>query len=169
MDLVAIHDWQACPVALLRDLEYADDPIVGRAAIALTIHNLAYHGWTPRDRVVQLGLGAAAASVGDEWGIDLLREGIRRAETVNTVSPTYAREVLEPAAGMGLDRDLVARGDRFGGILNGLDEAALGPGRRRCARRPVRRLGSRRQGGSAGRISWSASASTPRTHRQCSA
>ncbi len=121
VDLIAIHDWHACPIALQRDLLYADDPVVGGAAISLIIHNLAYHGWTSRDRVGQLGLGAAAATVGDAWGIDLLREGIRRAETVNTVSPTYAREVLEPAAGMGLDGDLVARGDRFSGILNGLD------------------------------------------------
>ena len=127
VDLIALHDWQACPVALLRDLEYLDDPVVGDAAITLTIHNLAYHGWTPRDRAFQLGLGTAVASAGDAWGIDLLREGIRRAETVNTVSPTYAREVLEPAAGMGLDRDLVARGDRFGGILNGLDEELWNP------------------------------------------
>ena len=53
---------------------------------SLTIHNLAYHGWTPRDRVAQLGLGGDPP-VGDAWGIDLLREGIRRAELVNTVSP----------------------------------------------------------------------------------
>ena len=121
VDLIAIHDWHACPVALQRDLLYADDPVIGPAAIALTIHNLAYHGWTPRGQARQLGLEAAAATVGDGWGIDLLREGIRRAETVNTVSPTYARQVLEPAAGMGLDGDLLARGDRFSGILNGLD------------------------------------------------
>jgi starch synthase len=127
VDLIAIHDWQACPVALQRDLQYADDPVVGGAAISLTIHNLAYHGWTPRDRVGQLGFGAAAAAAGDAWGIDLLREGIRRAETVNTVSPTYAREVLAPAAGMGLDRDLLARGDRFTGILNGLDRETWDP------------------------------------------
>ena len=127
VDLVAIHDWHACPVALLRDLKYTDDPVVGRAAISLTIHNLAYHGWTPRDRVDQLGLGAAGAAVGDAWGIDLLGEGIRRAETVNTVSPTYAREVLFPASGMGLDGHLVARGDRFTGILNGLDQEVWDP------------------------------------------
>jgi starch synthase len=127
VDVVAIHDWHACPVALLRDVQYADDPIVGPAAISLTIHNLAYHGWTPRDQVDQLGLGAGGATVGDGWGIDLLGEGIRRAETVNTVSPTYAREVLLPAFGMGLDGDLVARGDRFTGILNGLDQEVWDP------------------------------------------
>jgi starch synthase len=127
VDLIAIHDWHACPVVLQRDLLYVDDPVIGPAAIALTIHNLAYHGWTPRGQARQLGLEAAAATVGDGWGIDLLREGIRRAETVNTVSPTYARQVLEPAAGMGLDGDLLARGDRFSGILNGLDPDVWDP------------------------------------------
>ncbi len=125
-DVVSIHDWHACPVALHRDVAYRNDPVIGRAAIALTIHNLAYHGWTPRARVPDLGLGAAAG-IGDGWGIDLLREGIRRAEVVNTVSPRYAAEVLHPAAGMGLDGDLRAAGDRFVGILNGLDQALWDP------------------------------------------
>jgi len=127
VDLVALHDWHACPVVLLRDLVYADDPVVGGAATSLTIHNLAYRGWMPRDQAGQLGLGDASANVGDGWGIDILREGIRRAETVNTVSPSYAREALEPAAGMGLEGDLAARGDRFSGILNGLDQGIWDP------------------------------------------
>jgi starch synthase len=136
VDLVAIHDWHACPIVLLRDVQYAHDPVVGHAAISLTIHNLAYHGWTPRDRVDQLGLGAAGVAVGDAWGIDLLGEGIRRAETVNTVSPTYAREVLLPASGMGLDGHLVARGDRFTGILNGLDQEVWDPATDAALARP---------------------------------
>ena len=126
VDVVALHDWHACPAVLLRDLAYAADPVVGPAAVTLTLHNLAYHGWTPRERVPQLGLGADPPA-GDAWGIDLLREGIRRAEAVNTVSPGYAREVLRPEGGMGLDGDLRARGARFGGILNGLDEELWDP------------------------------------------
>ena len=54
-------------------------------------------------------------------GIDLLRAGIERAELVNTVSPGFAREALTPAFGMGLDGLLREMGDRFLGILNGLD------------------------------------------------
>lgn len=126
LDLLSLHDWHACPVALHRDLTCRDDPVIGRAAIALTIHNLAYHGWTPRARVPDLGLGPADG-IGDGWGIDLLREGIHRAEVVNTVSPRYAAEVLDPAAGMGLDGDLRARGGRFVGILNGLDQGLWDP------------------------------------------
>ena len=126
VDVVALHDWHACPAALQRDLAYADDPVIGPAAMTVTIHNLAYHGWTPRDRVGDLGLGADPPA-GDAWGIDLLREGIVRAEMVNTVSPTYAREVLGPEMGMGLESQLRARGSRFTGILNGLDQALWDP------------------------------------------
>ncbi len=126
VDVVALHDWHACPAVLQRDLAYGADPLVGRAAMTFTIHNLAYHGWTPRQRVADLGLGADPPA-GDGWGIDLLREGILRAEMVNTVSPTYAREVLGPEMGMGLESQLRARGGRFVGILNGLDEELWNP------------------------------------------
>ncbi len=125
-DVAALHDWHACPAAILRDLAYADDPIVGRAATTLTIHNLAYRGWLPRERVGQLGIGDDP-SVGDTAGVDLLREGIRRADALNTVSPTYARDVLDADHGMGLDHDLRARGASFGGILNGIDERLWDP------------------------------------------
>jgi starch synthase len=126
VDVIALHDWHACPAALQRDVAYADDPVIGPAAMTVTIHNLAYHGWTPRDRVGDLGLGADPP-IGDAWGIDLLREGILRAEMANTVSPTYAREVLGPEMGMGLESQLRARGSRFTGILNGLDQALWDP------------------------------------------
>jgi len=126
VDVVALHDWHACPAALQRDLAYADDAVIGPAAMTMTIHNLAYHGWTPRDRVADLGVGAHLPA-GAEGGIDLLREGILRAEMVNTVSPTYAREVLGPEMGMGLERQLRARGARFTGILNGLDQELWDP------------------------------------------
>src|SRR4029079_7861734 len=54
-------------------------------------------------------------------GLDLLRTGIERADLVNTVSPGFAAEALTPEFGMCLDDTLRARGDRFIGILNGLD------------------------------------------------
>ena len=46
---------------------------------------------------------------------------------MNTVSPGFARESLTPALGMGLDDVLRARGDRFLGILNGLDDDLWNP------------------------------------------
>jgi starch synthase len=121
-DLLHLHDWHSVPAQLLRDGEYADDPAVGRAATMLTIHNLAYRGWTARDRLGQLGLARGDALAGtNPDGLDLLAAGVDRADLVNTVSPGFAAEALEPATGMDLDRNLRARGDRFFGILNGID------------------------------------------------
>jgi starch synthase len=126
--IVHLHDWHSCPVALERDAAGPADPVMGRAAVVLTLHNLAYHGWVPAAAVPQLGPVVAAAGIAPRApGVDLLREGIRRADLVNTVSPTYAEQARTPAFGFGLDGDLLARGDRFGGILNGLDPALWDP------------------------------------------
>ena len=119
-DLIHIHDWHAVPALLLRDGVYRDDAAVSNAAFMLSVHNLAYHGWTPAANVPELGLGRDAMPAGAD-GLDLLRAGILGSELVNTVSPGFAVEALTPEMGMGLDGDLRARGDRFFGILNGLD------------------------------------------------
>ena len=122
-DVIHIHDWHTVPALLLRDGALAADPAIGRAAFVLTVHNLAYHGWTPADRVPELGLRAIRTprAIAALEGIDLLLAGIEGAELVNTVSPGFAAEALGPEMGMGLDGALRARGDRFFGILNGLD------------------------------------------------
>ncbi len=128
IDIVHLHDWQAGPAALYRDAFYADDPVVGRAAALHTVHNLAYHGWTPSADLEQLGLRPGDGIVPARAdGLDLLAEGLRRSELVNTVSPGFAAEALTPAYGMGLDSLLRARGDRFFGILNGLDTDLWNP------------------------------------------
>src|SRR4051794_1554425 len=56
VDVLHLHDWHSGPAAIQRDAWLADDPVIGRAAIVITLHNLAYHGWTPRDQLGQLGL-----------------------------------------------------------------------------------------------------------------
>jgi starch synthase len=127
-DVIHIHDWHTGPVALYRDTVLRDDPALARAALMLTVHNLAYHGWTPPERVPELGLTAGeVAATGARDGIDLLRAAIQRADLVNTVSPGFAAEALTPEFGMGLDGDLRAKGDRFLGILNGLDTDLWNP------------------------------------------
>jgi starch synthase len=130
VDVLHLHDWQAGPAAIFRDRWYDDDPIVGRAAIVMTLHNLAYHGWTANRALAQLGLKPGGGDPGQNAdGIDLLAAGIEAAEIVNTVSPGYAREALTPKFGMGLDGLLRSRGERFIGILNGLDNDVWDPAR----------------------------------------
>ena len=128
VDVLHLHDWHASPAAIFRDRWYADDEVLGRTAMVLTIHNLAYHGWTPREALGQLGLRPGDGVVPPAAdGIDLLGTGIERTEMANTVSPGYARESLTPEFGFGLDELLRAKGDRYVGILNGLDTALWDP------------------------------------------
>ena len=126
-DVLHLHDWHAAPATLLRDGAF-DEPGLETAAVLLTVHNLAYHGWTPRDRVAQLGVVPGEVGIArDADGVDLLATAIERADLVNTVSPGFATEALTPAFGMGLDGRLRAKGDRFFGILNGLDTDGWNP------------------------------------------
>ena len=127
-DVLHIHDWHSCASAVFRDTLYASDPGLGRAALLLTIHNLAYQGWTPRETFPQLGLPPNDRSVApDPAGLDLLWAGIVRSELVNTVSPGFAAEALTRRGGFGLDPALRWKGDRFFGILNGLDTEVWNP------------------------------------------
>ncbi|MGD0249144.1 MAG: glycogen/starch synthase, partial [Candidatus Limnocylindrales bacterium] len=129
VDVLHLHDWQAMPAVILRDCAYQAYPLISRAAVMVTIHNLAYQGWLTCDQAAGMAfpdeLTQALAPGSD--GMLLLREGMERAELVNTVSPGYAQEVVRPAHGMGLDKVLAGLGHRFGGILNGLDMAVWNP------------------------------------------
>lgn len=128
VDVLHLHDWHACPAAIFRDTVFAAEATVARAAVVLTLHNLAYHGWLPAAALGQLGLAPGDGVVAAEAaGLDLLRAGVERAEIVTTVSPTYARQALTPEYGFGLEDALAALGDRFVGILNGLDPDVWNP------------------------------------------
>ena len=129
LDVLHVHDWHAGPALLERARgDAARDPFFEGMAVLLTLHNLAYHGWVPVDKLGQLGLrhGQELAS-SNPFGLDLLLAAIERCDLANTVSPGFAREALTPSFGMGLDGALLAKGDRFFGILNGIDRDAWDP------------------------------------------
>jgi starch synthase len=124
VDVLHGHDWQSGGAILSLRTRYANEPLVSRSAAVLTCHNLAYHGWVPRDQAWQLDL---PNTVGDAHGVDLLRESVRIADAVNTVSPNFAEESLTPEFGGGLDDVLRARANRYTGILNGIDTQLWDP------------------------------------------
>lgn len=129
LDVLHVHDWHTGPVLIERARgAAAGDPFFADVAVLLTIHNLAYHGWVPNAALGELGLRRVEALAGDNPdGIDLLLTAIERSELANTVSPGFAAEALTPAFGMGLDAALRAKGDRFFGILNGIDPEVWDP------------------------------------------
>jgi starch synthase len=129
-DVVHGHDWQAGLAPLLLAAQGARWPVMARSGRVFTIHNLAYQGVFPRDTVAALGLpwGVFTLDTAEFWGqLSYLKAGINYSDWVTTVSPTYARETLTPAFGSGLDGVLAARGGRYAGILNGIDDRVWNP------------------------------------------
>lgn len=123
--VVHAHDWQAGLAPAY--LHYGGAP---RPGTVMTVHNLAFQGQFPRERLAALGLPARAWSVeGVEYygTISFLKAGLMLADRITTVSPTYATEVRTPGLGMGFDGVLRQRAGVLSGILNGIDEAAWNP------------------------------------------
>lgn len=124
-DVVHAHDWQAGLAPAY--LHYAGGP---RPATVMTVHNLAFQGRFPAELLGPLGLPPAAYKVeGVEYygGIGFLKAGLRLADAITTVSPTYAAEICTPEGGMGLDGLLRTRSGVLSGILNGIDTALWDP------------------------------------------
>lgn len=128
-DVLHCHDWQTALIPLLLRTIYAATP-AATAMTLLTIHNLGYQGIFPQQWLDESGVGREYFNIeGLEYygQVSWLKAGIQFADRVNTVSPTYAKEILAPEHGMGLDGVLRAQGAKLSGILNGIDVADWNP------------------------------------------
>lgn len=130
-DVVHANDWHTALVLAYMRTRY--NYTFGHIATVFTIHNLAYQGeyggWTRH----LAGL--------DEWGgvehhaglpgdtFNFMARGLLAADMINTVSPTYANEIMSPAYGERLDGVIRSLRDRHCGILNGIDTVAFDPSR----------------------------------------
>lgn len=124
-DLVHANDWHAGLLPLYLALEKGRRP-----STVFTTHNMAFQGNFPALWLEKLGLPPACYQAGGiEFysQISFLKAGLRYADRVTTVSPTYAREILTPEFGFGMEGVLQQRGDDFVGILNGIDSALWNP------------------------------------------
>ncbi|TVP87107.1 MAG: glycogen synthase GlgA [Thioalkalivibrio sp.] len=121
-----LNDWQTGLVPVFLRGHPRRPPTV------FTIHNLAYQGLFPGPVRHALGLPE------DLWHMEALefhgqlsfmKGGLIFSDLITTVSPTYAREIQAPEAGMGLDGVLRARSASLHGILNGVDYREWNPER----------------------------------------
>jgi starch synthase len=131
-DVIHCHDWHTAIVPNWLKTIYLNDAFYADTACVYTIHNLAYQGIFGY-RVLEI------AGV-DEYGflahadlphlndaVDFMGRGIYYADIVTTVSETYAREILTPEFGEGLDPLLRERSNRLFGVLNGIDTELYDP------------------------------------------
>ncbi|MEP7358755.1 MAG: glycogen/starch synthase, partial [Anaerolineales bacterium] len=126
-DLVHAHDWHAAPaLTWLATTGQYDDRFRGIASL-FTIHNLAHQGHAPADLRAYLGFDSPPLAEESGGELNFMARGIYHATLINTVSPTYAREILSPGGGAGLDGLLRNRAYDVHGILNGLDTDTWNP------------------------------------------
>lgn len=124
-DIVHCNDWQTGLVPALLSLKTT------RPATVFTIHNLAYQGIFEQQTFNDLKLAP------ELWHMDgvefygkfsFIKGGLAFADRITAVSPTYAREILSPEYGYGLNGLLQHRQQQLSGILNGINDKEWNPG-----------------------------------------
>ncbi|MSR65009.1 MAG: glycogen synthase GlgA [Verrucomicrobiae bacterium] len=123
-DVMHVHDWPTSLAAVfLKTWDRVLSPLSNTASV-LTIHNVGYQGTYHAGAFSYIGVGMehyTPEKFEDHGKINLLKAGIHFADALTTVSPTHAKELLDPIGGMGLAPHLNNRRSDLFGILNGAD------------------------------------------------
>ncbi len=130
-DVIHCNDWQTGLTPALLKGPYASRPSFQKTATVFTIHNIGYQGVFPAEKLSLTGLPVNEFFIKEGveyWGqVSLLKAGIVYSEAVTTVSGRYAREILTPEFGRGMEGILKSREADLHGILNGADYAQWNP------------------------------------------
>ncbi len=124
--VVHAHDWQTGTMPNFLKTTYAKSQDLAGIATVFTIHNLFYQGMFDHKQIAELDSDDGRSSIAPLFSERLkkqnfMKRGIIYADVVNTVSETYAREILTPEYGEGLDKLLLEVRSKLFGITNGLD------------------------------------------------
>lgn len=124
-DIVHANDWHTGIIPVLIGAGAAPRP-----PVVFTIHNMAYQGNFPASCLDFIGLPSHLYhpdGVEFHHRVSFLKAGVRYADRITTVSPTYAAEILCPEFGHGLEGIARQRQGDLVGILNGADYSLWDP------------------------------------------
>jgi len=126
-DIVHVHDWQTAPILLwLATAGVSDERYRGLPSL-FTIHNLGYQGTAPWHVLDFMGVRTHRLVEESFNEVNFMARGIYHSTMINTVSPTYSREILTKEGGAGLDGLLRHRQFDVHGVLNGVDYDVWNP------------------------------------------
>jgi len=131
-DVIHCNDWQSALVPAYLKTAYAEDPFYKSVRTLLTVHNIGYQGNFPAEVLGKVDLPAElfypTGPIEFYGQVSFLKAGLSFANKINTVSPTYAKEIQEsPEYGMGMEGVLQSRSKDVFGILNGVDYSVWDP------------------------------------------
>lgn len=129
-EVVHCNDWHTAMIPMLARTQYPGG-MQERLRFLLTIHNIAFQGKFGFDFVQDM-LGVNEKYYTPEFMelngcADFLKAGCVFADRINTVSPSYAHEIMTPYYAEGLEGILNARSAQLSGIINGIDKAVFNP------------------------------------------
>jgi len=126
-DVIHCHDWHSAPALAWLNTTGQIDPFYRGLPSVYTIHNLAHQGRSVRKVLSYLGVSSPPMHEESPNEVNFMARGILHGTLINTVSPTYAREIRTPEFGVDLDPLLRHRHFDLHGILNGLDYDVWNP------------------------------------------
>jgi starch synthase len=129
-DIIHCNDWQTAMIPLYLRTLYADRTGMQKTATLYTVHNLGYQGLFPAADILFTGLGSDYFTPErlEFYGrLNFMKAGLLYADLLNTVSKTYAGEILDPEYGFGLEGVLKTRRHDLYGVVNGLDYGEWDP------------------------------------------
>ncbi len=129
-DVINCNDWQTALVPVYYSLYYGNRPGFENIKTAFTIHNIQYQGKFGEE-ILEDVVGVPheyASLLHNDDCINFMKGAIECANAVTTVSPSYAKEILDPYYSHGLDNILRMRSWKIHGILNGIDTVSNDPG-----------------------------------------
>ncbi|MFA5127052.1 MAG: glycogen/starch synthase [Patescibacteria group bacterium] len=131
-DIIHCHDWHTGLIPYLKKTRFKHSQTLAGAATVFTIHNLVFqlgHNWWEVPLKYRDKGQKSLPKFSDKKleHINFAKRGILHADVVNTVSETYAKEILRPTFGQDLHRILRNHQDRLFGIVNGIDYKDFNP------------------------------------------
>ena len=129
-EVVHCNDWQTAMIPMLARTQYQGG-MQEKLKFLFTIHNIAFQGKCGFEQVQDL-LGVDAKYYTPEFMelngcANFMKGGLVFTDRINTVSPSYAREIMMPYYAEGLEGILNARSAQLSGIVNGIDKQVFNP------------------------------------------
>ncbi len=135
-DIIHAHDWHAGLVPYFLKTRFQGDDWLGGLPSLFTIHNLLFQGETSylTEKVDARNRPLPRLDSRDLKTVNFMKRGILFADIVNTVSVSYAKEILDKKFGQGLEPYLRERREDLFGITNGIDYNEFNPSTDRAIR-----------------------------------
>ena len=124
-DILHTNDWQTGLIPVLLREIYGWDSLFHKTKTVFTIHNIGYQGRFSLESYKRAELPKHLYENGGvlvhENDSNFLKCAILYSDVINTVSETYAKELLTPEYGAGMVGYLWHRTEDYYGIINGVD------------------------------------------------